>query len=217
MPLSKATAHDTQTKQDVTVHTKKLTSAELKDIFGDYTQKQLEKYHIAPIQITIENNSATAWILENNKIKLDKLTIEQVNNKIFSSYRWIPLWIFLGGTVTAITISALIAIPIIYSAHGCCAFATAVSGFLLGAASGAIIFTTGSIIAIVDGIANHISKKQMAEYLKTNISPESIAINEGYYVSTILFVNASDLPEKLNLLLTDKNIEKNTLLFELNL
>ena len=74
---------------------------------------------------------------------------------------------------------------------------------------------TFSCIAIADGIVNHMSKKQMREYLKTCCNINGITINPDISVSMLFFIEESQLPEKLNLLLADKDLEKHALPFEL--
>ena len=68
-PLSKETACDAQTKEEVTVYAKKLDAGDQELMFGKYA-KQLKKYHIVPVQLTIENKSANCLILTDKNIHL---------------------------------------------------------------------------------------------------------------------------------------------------
>jgi hypothetical protein len=209
-PLTKECAHDTQTKELVTVHAKKLSFENQKELFGN-DAKQLAKHHIIPVQITIENGNKTAWILSNQNISLKVLNIDEVNKILFASRRWLPLSIFLLGIPLSIIAGPIIAVAICNPITcPCCIILPAII-------ASSTIFAATSCIAIADGIANHMSKKQMHKYLKTCCNMDGITINSDINASMLFFVEESQLPEKLNLLLVDKNIEKNTLPFELNL
>ena len=212
-PLTKETAHDSQTKEQVTVYAKKLDANDQIEMFGDHGGQQLQKYHVVPIQLTIENKSTTAWILADKNIALNKLAIDKVNAKLFASTRWIPLWIFLGGVACAVICGPLIGC---LAAH---AGADIVMS-LVGAASITIcvaggIFLATTWVATVDAVSNHMSHKQMHEYLETYCNAEGITINDNMNASMLFFVEESQLPEKLNLLLADKDLEKHALPFEL--
>jgi hypothetical protein len=209
-PLTKETAHDSQTKEQVTVHAKKLSLEDQELMFGNCA-KQLEKYHIVPVQLTIENNSTTCWVLTDKNIALNKLTIDEVNKTLFASRRWIPLRILLLGIPIALIAGAGIGVAI--ASPITCPCCIIVPVFM----AASVIFATTSCISVVYGIVNHMSKKQMHEYLKTCCNSEGITINPDINASMLFFVKESQLPEKLNLLLTDKNVDKNTLPFELNL
>ena len=212
-PLTKESAHDSQTKQQVTVHTKTLSFDDQKEIFGS-DAKQLAKNHIIPVQVTIENRSQTAWLLANQNISLKLLTIDEVNKVLFASKRWIPLFIFLGGLGLALVAAPIgcLFIPATADIAICLCHVLAVSIAVTGG-----ILLTSSGIAIADGIVNHMSKNQMREYLKDGCNMEGLTITPYINASMLFFTKEADLPEKLNLLLVDKNMEKNTLPFELNL
>ena len=209
-PLTKGTAHNAQTKEQVTAYAKKLNLEDQELMFGSCA-KQLEKYHIVPVQITIENGSQNAWLLTNQNISLKILTIDEVNKTIYASHRWLPLSIFMLGIPLSLIAGPMIAIAICNPVTcPCCIIIPAII-----ACSTIFSITTG--ISIVDGIVNHMSKKQMHECLKTCCNIEGITINPDISASMLFFVEESQLPEKLNLLLMDKNAGKNTLPFELNL
>lgn len=226
-PLTKETARDTQTKEQVTVYVKNLSFADQELMFGNCA-KQLKKHHTVPVQLTIENNSATCWFLADKNIAIQKLTIDEVNTKLFASRRWIPLWIFLGGTACTAILAPVIGIAagsLIYTAlqpcHGIELLAVYLGSVCYGtcitAVAAGVLFTTTSCISIVDGIVNHMSKKQMREYLKTCCNAEGLTLNPNITASMLFFVEESKLPEKLNLLLTDKDAEKHALPFELSI
>lgn len=209
-PLTKESARDTQTKEQVTVHAKKLSFEDQKEIFGN-DAKQLARHHIAPIQITIANNSQTAWLLSDKNTSIKFLTMDEVNKILFAAKRWTPLSIFILGIPLAIITGPIIAIAICNPVTcPCCLILPAIIAC-------STIFSATTGIAIVDGIVNHMSKKQMHEYLKTCCNMDGLTINPDINASMLFFVEESQLTEKLALLLVDKNIEKNTLPFELNL
>ena len=165
-PLTSETARTTNTNEQVTAYSKRLTYSEQELIFGQQAQ-QLKKYNIIPVQLTLENNSKTCWVLKDSNILLSKLKIDEVNAKLFALRRWRPLWIFLGGAAAALVVfpivlsaaTVLSVAPISYLHFGGSALA---AGLI---ASGAV-FATTSCIAIVDDISAHTSKKHMRQYLK---------------------------------------------------
>lgn len=215
-PLTKESAHDTQTKEQVTVYAKKLSSTEQTAMFGKEA-KQLEKYKIIPVQITIENNGRTSLVFTHNNITLASLPIDEVNAKLFASRRWIPLWIALGGIAGILVLSPLVG--------ACCAAlftpAAACPCHLFGNFIGFSLITamlfgiTTTSIATVNAVSNHMSRKEMQRYLKTYCNAEGITINPGIATSMLFFIEEAQLPEKINLLLTDKGFEKSGLSFEL--
>ena len=194
--LTKETAKDIQTKEQVTVYSKTLTDTEQEATFGRSAQRQLKKYDIIPVQLTLENHSTIYWVLSDKNITLNKLTIDEVNTKLFASYRWRPLWIFLGGTALAIIVGPLV-------------------GYGLLAAG--IIFTTTSCVAVVDGTATHLNKKQMRKYLKDNCSEDGITLAPGITASVLFFVKESKLPSELGFTLIDNDLEKHALNFQMGL
>ena len=208
-PLTKETSHDSQTKEQVTVYAKKLDMNDQTEMFGKYARQQLQKYHVVPIQVTIENQSATAWVLADINITLNKLTIDEVNAKLFASRRWIPLRIFLGGAACALICGPLTSALLLYCNVEICG-----ALWLAGWTATAIVTAT-FCIASGYAISNHISRKQMCEYFKTCCNAEGLTLNKEICASMVFFVEESQLPDKLNLLLTDKDREKHALPFEL--
>ena len=181
------------------------------EMFGKYAGQQLQKYHVVPVQITIENQSTTAWVLTDKNIALNRLTIDQVNAKLFASRRLIPLWIFLGGAA----IAALCGLVGLIGAIRRCRFRLSVNyGRCLYAIAGVAAFATSCVI---DNFCHFksMSRNEMQRYLKTYCTTEGLTFNEGMSASMLFFVEESKLPEKLNLVLTDKASEKHTLPFEL--
>jgi len=224
-PLNKETARDVQTKEQATVYAKKLNIDDQQELFGKYA-KQLQKFHIVPVQVTVENNSAMSLVLADKNIALNKLTIDQVDAKLFASRRWIPLWIFLGGVACTAIIVPLVGIasfhwymaPIyVHTIDPMCAFGAPF--FSAGAAivAGGVLFAATSCITIVDAVSYHMSKKEMQRYLKTCCNVEGITLAPDITASMLFFAEESQIPEKLKLLLTDKNLEKPVLPFELAL
>jgi hypothetical protein len=209
-PLTQETSHDSQTKEQVTVYAKKLDFEDQELMFGSCA-KQLKKYHIVPVQLTIENNGTTAWVLADKNIILNKLTVDEVNARLFASRRLNPLWIFLGGLAFSYFV-----LPIIFYLPTAYLYEVWTSACLFIITSTAVVGTC-SCIAVADGIVNHMSKKQMRTYLTTYCNMGGVTINPDINASMLFFVKESQLPEKLNLLLTGKNIEKHTLPFTLTL
>ena len=225
-PLTQETTHDSQTKEQVTVYAKKLSIDDQVDVFGKYAQQQLDKYHIVPVQITIENNSTTCWILADKNITINKLTLAEVNTKLFSARRWRPLWIFLGclaGTAVVAPLIGIAAGSLLYIAMQPCHGIEILVGYLgavcygtyVTAIAAGVLFAATSFVTIIDAVSCHMSHKQMREYLRTCCNAESITLNPDISASMLFFVEESQLPEKLNLLLTDKDLEKHALSFEL--
>ena len=213
--LTKETAKDIQTKEQVTVYSKTLTDTEQEATFGRSAQRQLKKYDIIPVQLTLENHSTIYWVLSDKNITLNKLTIDEVNTKLFASYRWRPLWIFLGGTALAIIVGPLVGIgiaPLIGEPVGI--LLNCVGYGLLAAG---IIFTTTSCVAVVDGTATHLNKKQMRKYLKDNCSEDGITLAPGITASVLFFVKESKLPSELGFTLIDNDLEKHALNFQMGL
>jgi hypothetical protein len=209
-PLTKEAAHDSQTKEQITVHTKRLSFADQENMFGHETY-QLVKNRIVPVQITVENKSENIWLLTNKNISHKLLSIDEVNKILFTEKRLLPLWLFFDGLMQGFLIEYWL---LILDNIGCgCKTLLFTHGGTIAAAF--IIVSTG--IAVACGIVNHISKKHMHEYLKTYCNMEGVTINPNINASMLFFVEESQLPKKLNLLLVDKNTGKNTLPFELNL
>lgn len=222
-PLTKETAHDSQTKEQVTVHAKKLTPQDQEEIFGSYTQS-LNKYQIIPVQITIENSSTTCWCLTEKSVGLKSLTLDQVNDKLFAARRFRPLWIFLGGTAASLILGPVIGFAIsvfMIPAHvGCPGIAALTRLFILGIISGTVagaLFLATSCATIVDAVSYHMSRKQMREYLTTNFNSNGFLIQEGISASMVYFVEQSELPDRLALVLVDKDVTNNSLHFDLAL
>jgi hypothetical protein len=212
-PLTKESAHDSQTKEQVIVHAKRLNFEDQENMFGN-DANQLAKQHIVPVQITVENSSKTSWLLTDKNISLKLLSIDEVNKTLFTAKRLIPLWIFLGGLGIILIAGAPTTIPALIAIG---TNPLAKLALIIFASYSAAALSLPLCIAAIDGIINHISKKQMHKYLKTYCNIEGITINPDINASMLFFVEESDLPEKLNLLLVDKNTGKNTIPFELNL
>jgi hypothetical protein len=97
-PLTKESAHDTQTKEQVIVHAKRLNFEDQENMFGKETY-QLVKHRIVPVQITVENKSENTWLLTNKNISLKLLPINEVNKILFAGKRLLPLGLFLDGLI----------------------------------------------------------------------------------------------------------------------
>jgi hypothetical protein len=63
-PLTKATAHSSQTKDNVTVSVKSFDTGDQNYYFGKRTE------NIHPLQISVNNDSKTSWVLSKNNISL---------------------------------------------------------------------------------------------------------------------------------------------------
>jgi hypothetical protein len=209
-PLTHESAHDSQTKEQVTVHAKRLSFEDQENMFDDKAI-ELTKHHIVPVQITVENKSEKTWFLANKNISLKLLTVDEVNKILFATKRLLPLAMFITGLTDALFATYMI---LLLDIVGCGCKAAL---FTYGSAIAGAFLVLSTCIAIACGIANHLSKKQMHEYLKTCCNMEGLTIAPDINASMLFFVEESQLPKKLNLLLVDKNIEQNTLPFELNL
>ena len=169
----------------------------------NYGVHYIQKYHVVPVKITIENQSATAWILADKNIALKKLTINQVNAKLFASRRWLPLWIFLGG----IGCAAIMFPFVLYYGLLCTTTQYMLSVHPILAIFALLTELTlmwaTPCIAIAYAVSNHMSRNEMRRYLKTYCTAEGLTLNEGISASMLFFVEESQLPEKLKLVLTD--------------
>jgi len=210
-PLTKETAHDVRTKEQVTVYAKKLNNGDQQELFGKYA-KQLQKFRITPVQLTVENKSELNWILEQQNIDLKKITIDRVSAKMFASRRRIPLWIFWGGVGLAIILGPVSAVACILYLVPSLFFAALVSS---GITTGVPI-VLGTSIAIIEGISCHRSQNEMSTYLKTCCNAEGITVEPDITASMLFFANESEIPEKLNVVLTHTDSSE-TLPFELAL
>jgi len=213
-PLTKETAHDVRTKEQVTVYAKKLNNGDQQELFGKYA-KQLQKFRITPVQLTVENKSELNWILEQQNIDLKKITIDRVSAKMFASRRRIPLWIFWGGVGLAIILGPIAAVACIYLVTtdllGWFFAALVSSGITTG-----VLIVLGTAIAIIEGISCHRSQNEMSTYLKTCCNAEGITVAPDITASMLFFANESEIPEKLNIVLTHMDSSE-TLPFELAL
>ena len=206
------------------MHAKKLGADDQTEMFGNYANQQLQKYHIMPVQITIENQSTTAWIIADKNIALNKLTIDQVNKTLFASLRWRPLWIFIGGLAcTAICyplfiLASVCAYGLILSRTSTAAMSyLGVFTFLGSLALGGTVALATVCVPIIDTHSNHVSQKQIRKDLKTFYNTEGATLNADITASMVFFVEEAQLQEKLNLVLIDKDSEKHTLPFTLSL
>lgn len=78
-PLTKATAHSSQTKDKVTVSVKSFDTNDQNYYFG----KRTDNMH--PLQITVNNNSETTWVLNKNNISLPLADTTAVTRKYKAS------------------------------------------------------------------------------------------------------------------------------------
>jgi len=208
-PLTKETAHDVRTKEQVTVYAKKLNNADQQEMFGEYAI-DLNKLSIVPVQLTVENRSQLNWVLSNKNIDLNTLSMDQVNKKFFESRRMRPTWIFLGCIGAGIALGGLMALSFGSSSHF---WLVLCGGAILGTSAG---FVIGSAVAIVDALSYQSSKSEMRCYLKRRCNAEGITVEPDITASMLFFANESEIPEKLNIVLTHTDSSE-TLPFELAL
>jgi len=80
-PLSRATAHSSQTKEKVTVSVKSFDTSDQSYYFGRKTND------LHPLQITIDNDSDVAWVLSKDNISLPLASTSAVTSK-YKSTGW---------------------------------------------------------------------------------------------------------------------------------
>jgi hypothetical protein len=74
-PLTRATAHSSQTKENVTVSVKSFDTSDQAYYFGQKTRD------LHPLQITVDNDSETAWVLSKENISLPLASTTAVTKK----------------------------------------------------------------------------------------------------------------------------------------
>ena len=90
-PLTKATAHSSQTKEKVTVSVKSFDTQDQNYYFG----KRNDKMH--PLQITVHNDSDTTWVLSKDNIDLPLADTNAVS-RTYKGSGWttLGLWLVAG-------------------------------------------------------------------------------------------------------------------------
>lgn len=87
-PLTKATAHSSQTKENVTVSVKSFDTNDQNYYFGKRTA------NIHPLQITVANDSETTWVLSKNNISLPLADTDVVSRQYKASgWTTFGLWL----------------------------------------------------------------------------------------------------------------------------
>jgi hypothetical protein len=215
-PLTHETANYTQEQQQVVVHTSNLSDEKCWHLFDSYA-KNLKVYNILPIQITIENHGNSCWTLTDKNIRLSKLDLDHVSEKLLNANPWRPPLIFFSGLVAAGLIAAspfiFFVAPALIAPTCICFY---LSGFIISTCFiAAPILLTTSCIATYDAIDKICTKKQIRKDLADKKGSDCMDIKPGSRANILFFAQKDLLPKSYDIVLTDQTHTANDLIFDI--